>query len=132
MNQLNRVLATTTMMATMLCGICAAQSTTGWPVYNGGLDGDHYSKLAQINRTNVQQLKVAWTFDTGEKGGLQDNPLVIGQTLYAFTASQKVLALDAATGKLKWQFDSGVGGFQPARGMTYWTDGKQGRVFAGI
>jgi glucose dehydrogenase len=125
-------IVTGAMTAFVLCGACAGQSTTGWPVYNGGLDGDHYSKLAQINRTNVQQLKVAWTFDTGEKGGLQDNPLVIGQTLYAFTASQKVLALDAATGKLKWQFDSGVGGFQPARGMTYWTDGKQGRVFAGI
>jgi glucose dehydrogenase len=120
------------MMAFMLCGVCAGQSETGWPVYNGGLDGDHYSKLAQINRTNVQQLKVAWSFDTGEKGGLQDNPLVVGRTLYAYTAKQKVLALDAATGKVKWQFESGVGGFQPARGMAYWTDGKQGRIFAGI
>jgi len=120
------------MMAFMLCGVCAGQSETGWQVYNGGPDGDHYSKLAQINRTNVQQLKVAWSFDTGEKGGLQDNPLVVGRRLYAYTASQKVLALDAATGKVKWQFDSGVGGYQPARGMAYWTDGKQGRIFAGI
>src|SRR5580658_10930482 len=99
-----RNIVTGALIALVLCGVCAGQSETGWPAYNGGLDGDHYSKLAQINRTNVQQLKVAWTFDTGEKGGLQDNPLVIGQTLYAFTASQKVLALDAATGKLKWQF----------------------------
>ena len=91
-----RNIVTGVMTAFMLYGVCAGQSTTGWPVYNGGLDGDHYSKLAQINRTNVQQLKVAWTFDTGEKGGLQDNPLVIGQTLYAFTASQKVLALEMA------------------------------------
>jgi glucose dehydrogenase len=120
------------MIGFMLCGVCAGQSETGWPVYNGGLDGDHYSKLAQINRTNAQQLKVAWSFDTGEKGGLQDNPLVVGRTLYAYTAKQKVLALDAATGKLKWQFDSGVGGFQPARGMAYWTDGKQRLIFAGI
>jgi hypothetical protein len=55
----------------MLCGVCAGQSATGWPVYNGGLDGDHYSPLKQINRANVQQLKVAWSFDTGEKGGIQ-------------------------------------------------------------
>jgi glucose dehydrogenase len=132
MNQLNRVLATTTMMAAMLCGICAGQSTTGWPVYNGGLDGDHYSKLVQINRTNVHQLKQAWTFDTGEKGGIQANPLIIGRTLYAYSPTQKVVALDAATGKLKWKFDSGVGGNQPARGLSWWTDGKQSRLFAGI
>jgi glucose dehydrogenase len=131
MNQLNRVFATT-MMATMLCGICAGQSTTGWTVYNGGLDGDHYSKLAQINRGNVHQLKQAWSFDSGEKGGIQTNPLVVGRTLYAFTPTQKVLALDAATGTLKWKFDSGVGGNQPARGLTWWTDGKQSRLLAGI
>jgi len=108
------------------------QVQAGWPVYNGGLDGDHYSELKQINRTNVKQLTMAWSFDTGEKGGIQDNPLVIGRTLYAYTPTQKVVALDAATGKLKWKFDSGVGGSQPARGITYWSDGKQGRIFAGI
>jgi glucose dehydrogenase len=120
------------MMAATMCGVCAAQNATGWAVYNGGLDGDHYSQLKQINRANVKQLTMAWSFDTGEKGGIQDNPLVIGRTLYAYTPTQKVLALDAATGKLKWKFDSRVGGSQPARGMTYWTDGKQGRIFAGI
>jgi glucose dehydrogenase len=131
MNQLNRVFATA-MMATMLCTLCAGQSTTGWTVYNGGLDGDHYSKLAQINRGNVGQLKQAWSFDTGEKGGIQTNPLIEGRTLYAYTPTQKVVALDAATGKLKWRFDSGVGGNQPARGLAWWTDGKQSRLFAGI
>jgi len=130
MNQLNRVLATA-MLATMLCGVCAGQ-TTGWTVYNGGLDGDHYSKLAQINRGNVKELKQAWSFDTGEKGGIQANPLIVGRTLYAYTPTQKVVALDAATGTLKWKFDSGVGGNQPARGMSWWTDGKQSRLFTGI
>ena len=76
--------------------------------------------------------KLAWSFDTGEKGGLQDNPLIVGRTLYAYTPTQKVVALDAATGKLKWKFDSGAGGTQPARGMAYWTDGKEERIFAGI
>jgi glucose dehydrogenase len=118
-------------LGAVLSGLCAAQSA-GWPAYNGGLDGDHYSSLKQINRANVSQLKVAWTFDTGEKGGIQDNPLVVGRTLYAYTPTQKIVALDAATGQLKWKFDSGVGGNQPARGMTWWMDGKQGRVFAGV
>ncbi len=117
----------------MLCGVCAGQSSVGWPVYNGGPEGDHYSQLKQINRVNVRRLKVAWTFDTGETGGIQDNPLVVGRTLYAYTPTQKVVALDAATGVLKWKFDADVaGGTQPARGMAYWTDGKVGRIFAGV
>ena len=39
-----------------------------WPVYGGTPDNIHYSPLTQINRTNVNQLEVAWTFDTGEIG----------------------------------------------------------------
>jgi glucose dehydrogenase len=110
---------------------CPAQ-TTDWPVYNGGPEGDHYSRLTQINRGNVKKLQVAWSFDTGEKGGIQANPLIVGRTLYAYTPTQKVVALDAATGKLKWTFDSGIHGTQPARGVAYWTDGKEGRILAGV
>jgi len=130
--QLNRIVGAGVFLLSWVCGVCAGQSTTGWPVYNGGLDGDHYSQLKQINRANVQQLKVAWSFDTGEKGGLQDNPLVVEQTLYAYTPTQKVVALDAATGKLKWKFDPGIAGRQPVRGMSWWTDGKERRLFAGV
>ncbi|HVT97352.1 MAG TPA: PQQ-binding-like beta-propeller repeat protein [Acidobacteriaceae bacterium] len=111
-----------------------------WPAYNGGVDGDHYSPLTQINRANVGQLKVAWQFDTGEKGNLQTNPLVVGGVLYACTFSGKVVALDAATGHLLWSFDSSVenrdetigGASQPSRGVAYWTDGKSERIFAGV
>ena len=109
-----------------------AAQDVDWPAYNGGADGDHYSKLTQIDRTNVSRLEVAWTYDTGEKGGLQTNPLIVGRTLYAYTPTQKVIALDAATGKLKWKFDSGISGSQPVRGVSYWTDGKEGRIFAGV
>ncbi|MGB0121839.1 MAG: PQQ-binding-like beta-propeller repeat protein [Silvibacterium sp.] len=103
-----------------------------WPVYDGHVTGDHYSSLSQINRSNVAQLKVAWQFDTGEKGGIETNPLIVGRVLYTFTPSLKVVALDGATGKLIWKFDSGIDGTQPDRGITYWTDGKQSRIFAGI
>jgi quinoprotein glucose dehydrogenase len=111
-----------------------------WPAYNGGVDGDHYSALAQINRSNVAQLKVAWRFDTGEKGNLETNPLIVGHVLYACTFSGKVIALDAATGRLLWTFDSTLdnhdptlgGASQPSRGLTYWSDGKSARIFAGV
>jgi glucose dehydrogenase len=107
-----------------------------WPVYGGDALDDHYSPLSQINRTNVHQLKVAWTFDTREPGGLQTNPLVVGRTLYGFTPTQKVIALDGATGKRLWVFDAGTPGLQPTRGLSYWPDpsarGGHGILFAGL
>ncbi|HET7102449.1 MAG TPA: c-type cytochrome [Terracidiphilus sp.] len=109
-----------------------AQQTVDWPVYHGGPGGDHYSPLTQINRSNVARLAVAWRYDTGEKGNMETSPIIVGQTLYAYTVSQKVIALDAATGKLKWKFDSGIKGTQPVRGVAYWTGGTSGRIFAGI
>ena len=72
--------------------------------------------LSQINRGNVHKLKEAWKFDAAEEGGLETSPIVVGRTLFAYTASQKVIALDAATGKLLWKFDSGIHSSQPARG----------------
>ena len=125
----------------LVCAGAWAQTNAGWTAYNGGLNGDHYSPLKQINTNNVQQLKVAWTFDTGEQGGgIQTNPLVVGGTLYAFTPSLQVVALDAATGKLKWKFNPGLGTngtgdlkfSQPSRGLSWWTDGKESRLFAGV
>jgi glucose dehydrogenase len=103
-----------------------------WPVYGGNTAGDRYSPLTQINRSNVRQLKVAWTYDTHEPGGLQTNPLIIGRILYGFTPTQKVIALDAATGKLLWTFTTGTPGLQPTRGLTYWTDGSHPILFAGL
>ncbi len=104
-----------------------------WPTYGGQKADDHYSPLTQINRSNVADLKVAWSFDTGEKGvGLQTSPLIVGRTLYAYTPTQKVIALDAATGKRLWIFDSGVTSTQPVRGLTCWTDGAENRLFAGV
>jgi glucose dehydrogenase len=103
-----------------------------WPVYGGQVAGDHYSPLLQINRGNVHSLKVAWTFDTKEQGGLQTNPLIIGRSLFAFTPTQKVIALDAATGKQLWVFNSGTPGLQPTRGLSYWTDGSHSILFAGL
>jgi glucose dehydrogenase len=116
---------------TALCCALASAQNVSWPAY-GGLDGDHYSRLTQINRANVHRLRQAWTFDTGEKGNIETNPVIVGRTLYAYTPSQKVIALDAATGKLQWKFDSGINSNQPARGVAYWTDGKDERIFAGV
>ncbi len=86
----------------------------------------------QINRKNVRRLQVAWTFDTQESGGLQTSPLIVGNVLYGLTPSQRVFALDAATGKLLWRFDSGIRGTQPNRGLAYWREGKDQRILVGV
>jgi len=110
----------------------AQKQSTDWPVYGGQLAGDHYSAITQINRRNVSQLRVAWKFDTGEQGGMQSSPIIVGGVLYAYTPSQKVIAVDAATGKLLWKFDSGIPGTQPARGVAYWPDEKEPRILAAV
>ena len=103
-----------------------------WPAYGGAPENNHYSKLAQINRSDVKNLGVAWSFDTQEEGGLQSSPIIIDRVLYGITPTQKVFALDAATGKLLWKFNSGIRGTQPNRGLAYWADGKDKRVLVGV
>lgn len=103
-----------------------------WPAYGGAQENNHYSNLAQINRANVKQLAVAWKFDTGEEGGLQTSPIIVNGVLYGITPTQKIFALDAATGNLEWKFDSGIKGTQPDRGLAFWTDGKSSRILVGV
>ena len=106
----------------------ANQPPVDWPVY-GGSGQTRYSTLHQISRSNVRQLQVAWTFDTGEQGGLQTSPIVAGGVLYGLTPTHKVVALDAASGARRWVFDSGIVGRGPNRGLMYWTDGQTARIF---
>jgi quinoprotein glucose dehydrogenase len=105
-----------------------------WQVYGGNSDATHYSPLKQINRANVKQLDLAWSYDTGETGGLQTSPLEVGGLLFGISPSQKVFAVDAATGELKWKFDSGIVGTQPARGLAYWAsaDNQDRRIIVGV
>src|SRR5262249_9194141 len=105
-----------------------------WPVYGGSWENQHYSPLAQINKSNVKQLQVAWSYDTQEVGVLQTSPIEVNGVLYGISPTQKVFALDPATGQVKWKFDSGVPGTQPDRGLAYWSsaDGKDHRIIVGI
>jgi glucose dehydrogenase len=103
-----------------------------WSVSGGDPANDHYSTLAQINRDNVKNLALAWKYDTGETGGLETSPSIIGGVLYGITPSQKIFALDAATGKLLWNFDSGIRGTQPNRGLAYWCNGSDKRILAAV
>ena len=54
----------------MLASLASAQPDGGseWPHYGNDAGGARYSPAAQIDRTNVAQLQVAWTFRTGALG----------------------------------------------------------------
>jgi quinoprotein glucose dehydrogenase len=110
-----------------------------WSMFGGGPDNIHYSTLDQINRENVHSLQVAWTFDSGDqhpKSEMECNPIVVDGVLYATTPNGDVVALDAATGALHWRFDANEGlkniGKVRNRGVTFWSDGKDQRIFVGV
>jgi quinohemoprotein ethanol dehydrogenase len=70
----------------------------------------HYSPLTQIDRSNVSTLGLAWYVDFNIPRGQESTPLVIDGVIYVTTAWSNVRAYDAATGAVKWEFDSEVPG----------------------
>lgn len=110
----------------------ASSTSQDWPTYGGSPANQHYSSLSQINRSNVKELRVAWTYDTGEQGGLQTTPLVVDGVLYGISPTQKIFAVDAANGTQLWRFNSGIKGMQPDRGLAYWSNGNDKRVLVGV
>jgi glucose dehydrogenase len=115
----------------MLAG-CTRADDSDWPAYGGDPGKTRHSPLTQIARENVGELVLAWSYDTGEKGDTQTQPIVVGGVMYAYTPTHKTIALDAATGKLSWSFDSGLAGVGANRGLMYWRDGREARVFAAV
>ena len=108
-----------------------------WPTYLGDKARTLYSSLRQIDRGNVGQLKVAWTYDTGDKGEYQSNNLIVGGVLYTATPTRKVIALDAATGRELWKWNPATEKAGPGRprerGLVFWQNesGGEQRIFTG-
>ena len=108
-------------------------SGADWPAYGGGSLDIRYSSLKQINRSNVAKLQVAWSYDTADgSGATETQPIVVDGVLFGLTPRHKVVALNAATGKLVWRFDSGMVGRGANRGVAYWASGGDRRIFAPV
>jgi quinoprotein glucose dehydrogenase len=119
-----------------------AGTTTGeWPSYHGDQGNQHYSPLSQINAANFTSLEVAWRFKTDNLGTrpeykLEGTPLMVGGVVYTTAGTRRsVVALDAATGELRWVHGEPEGARGAAaprqlsgRGVAYWTDGKDERI----
>ncbi len=120
------------------CWLSAADASGDWPVPSG-VGGMHYSPLSQINRDNVAKLQRAWQFDSHDEfegSEIECNPVMLDGVLYATTPRLRVVALDAASGKLLWSFDAHpdrkTKQKQRNRGLVYWGSGSERRIFVGI
>ena len=107
-----------------------------WTTYSGDPTGSKYSSLDQINTTNVKNLKLLWSyeaFDKNEKhkNGIQCNPIVIDDRIYLIGPDFNVHSINAENGNLIWKFnpfdEKKISG--TIRGVTYYNDGKNGRIF---
>src|SRR5580698_3226046 len=122
-----------TVIVTGLLGAVLQAQSRNWPAYGGGPEETRYSDLKQINRSNVAKLQVAWSYDTADGAGdPQTQPIMVNGVLFGLTPKHKVVALDAATGKLLWRFDSGVTGRGANRSVVYWSSGDDSRIFAAV
>ena len=103
----------------------AGQGPREWRDYAGGPDSSRFVAATQIDKSNVGQLKVAWTFAEGDT---DFNPLVVRDVIYTRARGGTLVALDAATGALKWRSPE-IKGFA-IRGINYWesADGKDRRL----
>ncbi len=101
--------------------LMVAQTHSTWSDYGGASDAAQYSSLAQINRTNVNRLKVAWSYPTGDGNKYLFNPIVVDKTMYVLAHDHSIVALDATTGKELWVYRT-----DPKttlitnRGINYW------------
>lgn len=139
-----------------LPGIAAAdQAQQGeWTAYGRDPGGMRFAPMDQINKENVQQLEVAWTYRTGElatyegtraasRAAFEATPIMVDGVLYFSTPSNRVIAVDAKTGTEKWVYDpqTDIRGDNPeftSRGVSTWVDPDraageplQRRIFVG-
>jgi len=125
------------VVAALLAVAPAETPIDDWPVYGHDAGGMRASPLAQIDRSNVSRLEVAWTVHTGDisdgsahrpRSGFETTPIVVDGTLYFTTAFNRVIALDPETGRERWRYDPkidltlGYGDGLINRGVSTWLD----------
>src|SRR5580704_11405870 len=134
------------LFLTLLVSTTRAQTKpdAGWPTYSNDPGGTRYSPASQIDRNNVTQLKVAWTFHTGalphdpeldKKAAFEATPILVDGKLFLSTPYDHVFALDPESGAKVWEFDPKLelpyGSSEvTSRGVSAWRDplGKAGSV----
>lgn len=138
------------LLCTLPAGAQRGAQQGEWQAYGGDNASTKYSALDQINSKNVSQVKVAWTWDSPDLPlqkanrmlsafmGYEVTPLMVNGVLYVSTSLSQVAAINPQTGETIWTFDpesyktgrpTNLGFLH--RGVAYWTDGRQERIFIG-
>jgi quinohemoprotein ethanol dehydrogenase len=81
--------------------------TLNWSYYGNDVANSRYQDIDQINPSNVNQLKQAWTFHTGISDpnmSMEMTPLVVDGTMYITTGDDDVFALNPTTGAQIWHY----------------------------
>lgn len=110
----------------------SAQDYKSWRDYAGTSDSAQYTALTQVTRENVKNLKVAWTYPTGDNRRYVFGPLMANGVLYVLGKANGIAALDAATGKEIWTYaPTPTFTVITTRGINYWQskDGTERRLF---
>jgi quinoprotein glucose dehydrogenase len=134
------------MLGTLLClGMVAVAAGQEWRHWGGDAGGMKFSPAKQIHKGNVDKLQPTWTWHSGDisdgsnypvRSAFEATPLVVGDRLFVTTAFNRLVALDAETGKELWAFDPQINKERSYtlfihRGPAYWTDGKRERLVYG-
>jgi sulfocyanin len=82
-----------------------ASNAANWVMYGGTYDNQRYSVLDQVNKGNVKNLALAWTYRTGVPLSFETTPVVVNGIMYMTTANSKVIALNAVTGQQLWRYE---------------------------
>ncbi|HWK48246.1 MAG TPA: PQQ-binding-like beta-propeller repeat protein, partial [Steroidobacter sp.] len=112
-----------------------------WRFYGGTLGAQKYAPLDQINASNVDKLKIVWRQSASPPEVLgndkplvgsnyEHTPLMVNGLLYMRSDAGPVMALDPQTGKVLWTDKQAATGGGKSRGISYWSDGKDARIFA--
>jgi quinoprotein glucose dehydrogenase len=145
-----RCTAWTSLLSLLLFSPALVRAQTapdaGWPNYGNDPGGTRYSPAKQIDRGNVAQLQVAWTYRTGalpydeeldKKAAFEATPILVDGKLFLSTPYDHVMALNAVNGVKLWEFDPKLEhpyGFSEvtSRGVSAWRDAsmKAGKACA--
>jgi quinoprotein glucose dehydrogenase len=120
----------TASAALALVATAATAAGTDWPVSGHDAGGQRYSPLTQINKSNVANLQIAWTYHltpagyTGRPRLVEAIPIVIGNSMYITSSYGEVIALNATTGAELWKYKLPDNDTPAERGVAYWKGAK--------
>ena len=88
--------------------INADNEPDSWLSHGRNYEEQRYSPLVQINKNNIDNLELAWSFDMSSTRALESTPIVVDGTMFLTSEWSIVYAIDAKTGNEVWYYDPEV------------------------